>query len=82
MYSLKDIVDKFIGPLKIYGETYGDEKTLDNLDIFKNLLEDMMGDLWELSNNTQGRSEESAKEIHEKVLEIKHNIQECLNDIK
>lgn len=82
MYSLKNIVDKFMGPLKFYGETYGDEETLDNLENFNNLLEDMMDDLYELARSTQERPEDSAKEIHEKVLEIKQSIQECLNDIK
>lgn len=82
MYSLKNIVDKFIGPLKFYGETDGDKETLDNLDTFKNLLEDMMGDLWKLSINTQGRTEDSAKEIRNKIIEIKDSIQDPLNDIK
>lgn len=82
MYSLKNIVDKFMGPLKFYGETYEDEETLDNLENFNNLLVDMMDDLYDLANSTQERPEESANEIHEKVIEIKQSIQECLNDIK
>ena len=82
MFSISELVNKLVGEVDFYGSTDEDEEALDNLQEAGLLIRDLIEDyLYNIAEETNGRPEASAKELHQTVLNIKKSIIKDLGDI-
>ena len=80
-YSLYSIVKKICGNIEPYGETYHDEKALDNLRCYREDFELLFNDIVDISNKRYSDLY-SVKLIGEEAFEILKDITNIMLDDK
>ena len=82
-YTIHEIAKKIIGKINSVGETYTDEVRFANLQVQCNLIVELLGDVFDESENKEHRAgsiEKSGKFAHKFLMELKEYLDDVLYD--
>lgn len=80
--EIYEFIKPNLGKVDFHGETYADEKSVENIKKYEDVLYYMLQDLEDVYDVTKRRHESSAKKINEEAKRILLLIQEKLTDIE
>jgi len=80
--DIYNFIKSNLGSINFNCETYTDEKSVENINKYKDLLELLLNDINNSYNQTVNRSESSAREIQKALLKVLFLLEENIADYK